>query len=88
MAKLKSLPDDASTVPEETGETVAAPANEFSTIDTASSDIPDSVVGLLKIYKNLPGLYVDKSGGVFLTDTAEQVRQEAIFYKNPYYEKH
>ena len=68
-------------------DTVSAPvANDApkdgATPIVAENDIPESVKPILKVFKRYEQLWIDKSGGVFVTKTNEQ--REAIIYKNPY----
>ena len=43
------------------------------------------VEDILKIYPQYESLYIDSEGGVFTTDTNQNIRGKAILYKNPYH---
>ena len=53
--------------------------------NTATTDIPDNVLRILKLFRNMSELYVSKSGSVFTPDTKPSLRGNAILYKNPFY---
>lgn len=40
---------------------------------------------ILKIYPQYSSLFIDNKGGVFTTDTNQNIRGNAILYKNPYH---
>lgn len=48
-------------------------------------ELPDNIQRILKLYRNMPELYVDKFGGVFTVDTKPSIRGHAVLYKNPFY---
>lgn len=39
----------------------------------------------LKVYPQYKTLYIDNKGGVYTADTNQNIRGNAILYKNPYY---
>lgn len=39
---------------------------------------------ILKVYPQYKELYIDSKGGVYATDTNQNIRGNAILYKNPY----
>ena len=50
-----------------------------------TQDIPENVKRILVTFRNMPELYVSKSGSVYTPDTKPSVRGNAILYKNPFY---
>lgn len=48
-------------------------------------ELPDNIQRILKLYHNMPKLYIDKFGGVFTPDTKPSIRGNAVLYKNPFY---
>lgn len=52
---------------------------------TATKDIPANIQRILKVFKNLPELYVSEAGRVFTPDAKPSLRGNAILYKNPFY---
>ena len=51
----------------------------------ASKEIPANVDRILRVFKNLPEMYVSPAGGVFSADAKPSLHGGAILYKNPYY---
>lgn len=59
-------------------------------VDTSTETEPEiklekHVEDILKIYPQYESLYIDSKGGVFTTDTNQNIRGKAILYKNPYH---
>ena len=50
-----------------------------------SEELPEYAKKALKVFKNMPELYVSPTGGVFTPDTKPSVYGNAILYKNPFY---
>lgn len=81
---------EAVNAPEATEQEVTeAPVKEVKSKKTAttqvSSELPDNVKDLLRVFNNYPELYVAKNGAVFTPDTQLSQVKEAILYKNPFY---
>jgi hypothetical protein len=53
--------------------------------EDAQTVIPPGVDEILKSFRSYETLYVDTHGGVFTSDTPENIRGKAILYKNPHY---
>jgi hypothetical protein len=54
--------------------------------EKACTEIPDGVKDILKVYNNVPELYVNfKTGGVFDADSKLSTVGDAILFKNPFY---
>lgn len=53
----------------------------------AIEELPELAKKVLKLYPDMPKLYVSKTGGVFPVNTNPSSRGSAILYKNPFYQK-
>lgn len=51
----------------------------------ASTELPDSVKDVLKVFDTYPELYITATGAVYTPDTKLSEDKGAILYKNPYY---
>lgn len=50
-------------------------------------ELPDYAKRVLKLYPDVPEMYISRKGGVFFKDTEPSLRGTAILFKNPYYNK-
>lgn len=65
--------------------TTESPSKDSETQTIEEQSIPANIQRILKIFKNMPELYVKPTGGVFTPDTKPSIRGNAILYKNPFY---
>ena len=65
--------------------TLSGESNNISTEQEPEMKLEKYVEDLLKIYSQYESLYIDSKGGVFTTDTNQNIRGNAILYKNPYH---
>lgn len=49
--------------------------------------IPPHIEKILKLYPQYESLYIDNRGGVFTVETNQNIRKEAILYKNKNYKQ-
>lgn len=59
--------------------------NDTSTESEPQIKLEKHIEDILKIYPQYESLYIDSEGGVFTTDTNQNIRGKAILYKNPYH---
>lgn len=69
---------------EETG-TITDSEDNFAAVDVCAMRIPDNVKDILRIFSKYPELLVTTKGGAFVPGTKLPLNEEAILYKNPYY---
>lgn len=54
-------------------------------VESEDEDIPEQALRILKLYPKEKSLYIGNHGGVYTLDSPQNVRGNAILYKNPFY---
>ena len=70
---------------DDTTEEKAEETVETVEVEAATEDIPEAAKRILKLFYNLPELYITNAGRVFTPESKPSLRDGAILYKNPFY---
>lgn len=61
------------------------PKTRKKEVEDESEDIPEQALRILKMYPKEQSLYIGNHGGVYSSNSPQNVRGNATLYKNPFY---